>query len=143
MGGLQAAWPGGAMRFMGLRLLPGEDLCEALRAAFAEAPETGGFVASCVGSLTSARLRFAGREVASLLEGPLEIVALSGSLSAQGPHLHLTVADAAGVVTGGHLLDGAEVRTTAEVVLGLVTGVQFRREPDSRTGHSELVFGRA
>lgn len=142
-GGLQAAWPGGAMRFLSLRLLPGEDLRGALRAAFSAAPESGGFVASCVGSLQSARLRFAGREGASLIDGPLEIVALSGSFSPDGPHLHLTVADAAGVVTGGHLLDGSAVRTTAEVVLGLVTGVAFRREPDDRTGYSELFFGRA
>jgi uncharacterized protein len=141
--GLSAAWPGGAMRFLALRLLPGADLRGALQAAYAAEPEPGGFVAACAGSLEAAQLRFAGREGGTELAGPLEIVALSGSFSQDGPHLHLTVADADGRVTGGHLLEGAPVRTTAEVVIGLVSGVAFRREADRRTGHSELFFGRA
>ncbi len=131
------------MRFLALRLLPGEDLRGALQAAFAAEPEAAGFVAACAGSLDLAHLRFAGREGGSAVPGPLEIVSLSGSFSTEGPHLHLTVADAEGAVTGGHLLEGSPVRTTAEVVLGLASGVEFRREADARTGYSELFFGRA
>jgi predicted DNA-binding protein with PD1-like motif len=48
------------------------------------------------------------------------------------------VADADGRVTGGHLLDGCMVRTTAEIVLGLVDGLAFAREVDPSTGWREL-----
>lgn len=139
--GLKAVWPGHATRCLGLRLLPGQDLRGALQAAFAAEPETAGFVAACVGSLVSARLRLAGRDTATEVAGPLEIIALSGTFSADGPHLHLAVADAEGRMTGGHLLDGSPVRTTAEVVIGLVSGARFRRTEDPRTGYAELFFG--
>lgn len=142
--GLRIDWPASATRFLAVRLLPGEDLRLSLTAIFAAEPEAAGFVAACVGSLGPAVLRPAGRDDALTLAGPLEIVALSGTLSADGPHLHLAVADAGGRMTGGHLLAGAIVRTTAEVVLGLAAGVRFRRAVDPRTGLAELsMSGRA
>lgn len=141
--GLQADWSGSAVRYLGLRLLPGDDLRQQLQAAVVREPEAGGFVAACVGSLTVAHLRFAGRDDGATVPGPLEIMALSGSFSADGPHLHLAVADADGRMTGGYLLEGSIVRTTAEVVIGLVSGARFRRETDPRTGYAELVFARA
>lgn len=140
--GVSAGWPGGATRFLALRLLPGEDLRAALEAAFAAAPERAGFVCAAVGSLTRATLRLAGAEGASLVEGPLEIVALSGTLAPEGPHLHLAVADARGRVSGGHLLAGSPVRTTCELVIGLTDAVRFTRRSDTRTGYAELFIGR-
>ena len=137
---LTADWAGDATRFLALRLLPGEDLRGALQAAFASQPEKAGFVAACVGSLTRASLRPAGRGEALTIDGPLEIVALSGTFSIDGPHLHLAVSDAEGRMRGGHLLPGCPVRTTAEVVIGLAGGVRFRRDEDPRTGYAELFF---
>ncbi|MDF0601881.1 DUF296 domain-containing protein [Psychromarinibacter sp. C21-152] len=137
---LSASWPAAATRFVALRLQPGDDLRRALEAAFAAAPETAGFVAACIGSLTGARLRPAGRDDPLAVPGPLEIVALSGTLSAEGPHLHLAVSDAEGRMTGGHLLPGCTVRTTAEIVLGLTSAVAFRRADDPRTGYKELFL---
>ena len=136
--GLMIDWPAAATRFLAVRLLPGDDLRQRLCAIFDAEPEAAGFVAACVGSLGAAVLRPAGRDEALTVAGPLEIVALSGTLSVDGPHLHLAVADAGGRMTGGHLLDGAIVRTTAEVVLGLAAGVAFRRAVDPRTGYFEL-----
>ncbi|MBL9059102.1 MAG: DUF296 domain-containing protein, partial [Mangrovicoccus sp.] len=71
---------------------------------------------------------------------PLEIVALSGTLSRDGVHLHLAVADATGAMTGGHLLAGSLVRTTAELVLALAAEVVFHRPLDPATGYPELGF---
>jgi predicted DNA-binding protein with PD1-like motif len=142
--GLRIDWPGSATRYLAVRLLPGEDLRQRLTAIFGAEPEAAGFVAAGVGSLGPAVLRLAGRDDALTIAGPLEIVALSGTLSVDGPHLHLAVADARGRVTGGHLMAGAIVRTTAEVVLGLAAGVQFHRATDPRTGFAELsMSGRA
>lgn len=137
---LTADWPGDATRFLGLRLLPGTDLRAGLQEAFAREPETGGFVTACVGSLDRAVLRMAGEDRGTAIDGPFEIVSLSGSFSMDGPHLHLSVADRRGTVIGGHLLAGCPVRTTAEVVLALVTGPRFTRAVDVRTGYAELFF---
>ena len=99
-----------------LRLRPGEDLRAELE-AFARARElAAAFVVASVGSLAVARLRYAGRDEAVELCGDLELVALSGTISRDGDaHLHAAVADADGSVTGGHVLAGSVVRTTAEI----------------------------
>ena len=47
------------------------------------------------------------------LAGLLELLALSGTLSVDGPHLHGSVADALGRVNGGHVMNGCVVRTMA------------------------------
>ena len=74
------------------------------------------------------------------LRGDLEILSLAGSLSPDGAHLHIAVADARGRVTGGHVAQGCIVRTTAEILLALLPDVRFRRAPDARTGCQELVI---
>ncbi|RDC69896.1 DUF296 domain-containing protein [Rhodovulum sp. 12E13] len=137
---LSRGWPADASRFLALRLQPGEDLRGVLEQTFADQPEQAGFLAAAVGSLTRARLRPAGRDDALEVAGPLEIVALSGTFSHDGPHLHLAVADRVGGMTGGHLLPGCEVRTTAEVVLALAEGPVFTRPVDPETGYRELAF---
>jgi predicted DNA-binding protein with PD1-like motif len=128
----------GAARFHALRLTPGTDLRRGIEAAFAKTGARAGFVAAVVGSLTEAALRHAGRDEGATVPGPLEIVALSGTLGAGGVHLHLAVSDTEGTVTGGHLLLGSPVRTTAELVLGLLPGLVFERPLDLGTGHREL-----
>jgi hypothetical protein len=125
-----------------LRLTPGEDLRDALE-AFARARRlSAGFIVSAVGSLSGGRLRFAGRSEASLVEGDLEIIALSGTLSPDGCHLHAAVAGPTGAVVGGHVMPGCIVRTTVELVIGTSDAHRFAREPDSATGYRELVVHR-
>jgi predicted DNA-binding protein with PD1-like motif len=128
------------------RLAPGADLKQALAGQASAEGLKGAFVAACVGSLARARLRLpstAGEPDAVLdLEGPMEIVALSGTLSPQGPHLHIAVAGRDGLCVGGHLLDGCLVHTTAELVIGELTDLVFRREEDPATGYRELSVDR-
>lgn len=133
-------WPAAAARFLALRLLPGDDLRAVLEETFAGEPEEAGFVVACVGSLSYARLRPAGRDDPQEFSGDMEIVALSGTLAPEGAHLHLAVSDADCDVRGGHLLTGSLVRTTTELVIGLAP-VRFRRGNDPVTGFSELFFG--
>jgi len=128
----------GAPRALAFRLAPGEDLRGALERRAAGLPAA--CVLSCVGSLARARLRLAGGERVLEVEGPLEIVSLVGTLSPDGVHLHVSVADADGVVRGGHLLPGSLVYTTAEIVLGEPLDLRFAREPDAATGWRELVI---
>ena len=126
------------MRTAALRLKPGEDLKRALIKMVARENIRAGVVLSCVGSLSQAALRLAGRDEGSLFKGPFEILALSGTLSPDGLHLHAALADEGGATLGGHLLEGCSVYTTAEIVLGLLD-VRFSRQLDAATGYAELV----
>ena len=126
-----------------LRLAPGDDLRGSLESAFAALAKEHGIQAACivsaVGSLSRAVLRYADKPAGSDINAPLELLMLSGTLSPNGAHLHASVADEHGEVKGGHLMPGCIVRTTAEVVIALLPGWQFRRELDAATGFSELT----
>lgn len=125
-----------------LRLAPGADLRDALQAALAARGARAAFVVAGIGSLRPARLRLAGAEAASELEGDSEILTLSGTLSPDGPHLHASLADAQGRVVGGHVLPGCIVRTTAELLVAWLDHWAFAREADPMTGYAELVTRR-
>jgi predicted DNA-binding protein with PD1-like motif len=121
-----------------LRLRPGDDLRLTLEAWMGEQREQAGCVISGIGSLSVARLRLAGRQESSTITGDLEILGLAGTLSPDGVHLHMAVADGSGTVIGGHLCVGSLVRTTAELVIGLLLEWHFGRELDPGTGYTEL-----
>jgi hypothetical protein len=120
-----------------LRLNPGDDLRAAL-----EASGRTGFVVAGIGSLTQAQLRFAGEPGPTRIDGPLEILTLSGSLTPDGAHLHASVADARGRVLGGHVCAGCEVRTTAELLISQLPAGSLARALDAATGYAELVVRR-
>ena len=128
------------MKTLPLRLAPGDDLREALSAALAAHGAQAAFVVCGIGSLGTAALRFAGRAEPERVVGDLEILTLSGTLGAGGPHLHASLADADGRVFGGHVAPGCVVRTTAEVLLAVLDDTLFTREPDPATGYAELAI---
>jgi predicted DNA-binding protein with PD1-like motif len=130
------------VRTVVVRLRPGQDLRRELLAVAERERIQAGFILTGVGSLSRATLRLAGAAGHARLEGAFEIVALVGTLSQGGGHLHLAVADDRGVTVGGHLADGCVVRTTVEVVLGADDRLRFDREPDPQTGYHELVVRR-
>ena len=127
------------METLPIRLLPGQDLRRALEAVVAERGCDAAFVLSGIGSLSPAILRFAGETELTTIAGDTEILTLSGSIAGDASHLHTSVSDAHGVVTGGHVAYGCTVRTTAEVLLALLPEWDFAREPDAATGFDELV----
>lgn len=124
-----------------LRLLPGDDLLAKVREFASERSIAAGCILTCVGSLSRAELRPAGKRDALMLEGKYEIVSLVGTFSADAHHLHMSISDEACAVLGGHVLQGCIVRTTAEIVMGeLGNGVHFSRREDARTGFRELYI---
>lgn len=125
-------------RFFSLRLAPGQDLIGELRRWSAKTGLRAGYVAGVVGSLSQAGLRFAGRPESRVETGCFEVVSLIGTLDAQGEHLHMTISDPDGRVTGGHATEGCLVRTTMELVIGVLTDVVFTREPCPLSGYEEL-----
>ena len=132
-----------ALKTYSLRLRPGDDLRQQLTAFVQEHHIRAGAMLTCVGSLTVTTLRLANQEAASVYRGHFEIVSLVGTLSVNGSHLHLAVSDSTGRTIGGHLLDGCRVYTTAEIVLGELPEVEYRRETDPAFGYKELVVSPA
>ncbi|WPB55539.1 PPC domain-containing DNA-binding protein [Xylophilus sp. GOD-11R] len=128
------------MRSLPIRLLPGDDLRAALQARAIEAFPDGAFVVCGIGSLGDVLLRLAGADDATRYAGDHEIVSLSGTVTPQGPHLHVSVASASGEVRGGHVVAGNVVRTTAEVLVVEAGGWRLSRETDVATGYLELAF---
>ena len=127
------------MRPLPVRLRPRQDLRSALQSTLADHKVSAAFVLQGIGSLSTARIRFAGMSEPTELHGDLEILTLAGSLSPAGVHLHITVSDAQGRVTGGHVAPGCIVRTTAEILLALLPDHHFSRAPDAESGWDELV----
>ena len=124
---------------MPLRLLPGDDLRQTLENAVKAKGVTAAFVLAGIGSLRPVLLRLAGAEEPTRVDEELELLTLTGSIAAQGAHLHISVSAPDGRVLGGHVAYGCTVRTTAEVLLALLPGWHFTREADARIGHDELV----
>ncbi len=131
------------MTVLPLRLHPGSDLRRSLEEAALHAGLTSAFVVSGIGSLADVVLRYADADVETQLAGAFEIVGLSGTLSPDGAHLHMAVADTTGHVFGGHVCYGNAVRTTAEVLLAAIPGWRLARELDPATGYRELAVHRA
>lgn len=128
-----------ALRMLPLRLQPGDDLRRAIERAVRAQGATAAFVVAGIGSLRPARIRFAGLDDETLLDGDTELLTLSGSVGTGGAHLHLSVADAQGRTVGGHACYGCTVRTTAELLLALLPDWHFSRERDPATGWAELA----
>jgi uncharacterized protein len=107
--------------------------------AFAKAKHLqAGFVITCVGSLRKVAIRPANQKEPLLREAKFEIVSLTGTFSPDGSHLHIALSDSTGATLGGHLLEGNEIYTTAEIVLGEADQLQFSREIDPETTFKEL-----
>jgi uncharacterized protein len=127
------------MKTTAIRLKPHQDLKKELMAFAAKEKIKAGCIVTCVGSLEQINLRFANQSEGKSLKGHFEILSLVGTFSETSAHIHLSVADNTGVTIGGHLLDDNLIYTTAEIVIGELTDVEFKRETDSTYGYQELV----
>ncbi len=120
------------------RLHRGADLLKSI-ADYAKARQIkAGYIACCVGCLSHARVRDAGGVTLRDLEGPLEIVGATGTVSAARCHIHIVFSREDLSAAGGHLTEGCIVNTTAEVVLCEIDGYAFTGLPDAETGYLEL-----
>jgi len=128
-------------RIHALRLKPGDDLKQALQNFVVENNIQAGWMITCVGSLTKYNIRFANRPNGNNDEGYFEILSLTGTLSVNGSHLHIGIADNVGKTIGGHLLEGCIVYTTAEIVIGESKEIIFLRAYDGTTQWKELKIG--
>ena len=140
------AYPAGAATALTpycLRLSPGDDLKYCLQTFTESRAIAAGCILTTVGSLQQASLRFAGQDSETILAGRFEIVSLVGTLSRDGLHLHLAIADEQGHMIGGHVMPGCLIYTTAEIVVGALSGLTFQRRLDTQTGYRELAIAEA
>lgn len=128
------------MQYVALRLTPGQDLKIELSNYLKTNQIEAAYIATCVGSLQQAAIRFANQPGATILKEKFEITSLVGTLSMHGSHLHITIADSTGKPLGGHVMDGNLIFTTAEIVIGILSNVIFKRELDEQTGYQELTI---
>ena len=117
------------------RLKPNQDLKAELTKI---SKEIDGFIITCVGSLNRATLRTADESIIDL-DGPFEIVSLTGTLCKDGVHFHISLSDKDGKTFGGHLKDNCTIHTTAEIVIG-ESDIKLSRVFDEQTGFKELFF---
>jgi uncharacterized protein len=129
-----------SLKTLAFRLSPDSDLRQSIKTIAQQQNITAGIILSAIGSLTVVRLRFADQSHPTTISGKHEILTLAGTLSTQGIHLHMTVANSQGECIGGHLLDGCQIYTTVELVIGILPELTFSRKPDDRTGFLELAI---
>ena len=98
-----------------------------------------GVILCSVGCLSKLTIRLADKSILEK-DGRFEIVSITGTLSEDGVHIHISVSDEYGNTIGGHLKDGCIVNTTAEVVIKVFDDIKFNREYDKNTGYDELVI---
>ena len=126
------------VKYVAVRLSPGTDLRVEIERLVTQYHIRAGWIVTCVGSLSNYSLRFANQETASEGTGHFEILSLVGTLSISGCHLHICISDHTGATTGGHLLEGCTIYTTAELIVGSDQQFIFEREIDKETGWKEL-----
>jgi uncharacterized protein len=138
-----------------LKIVPGESLRGCITKFVSEKKIESAVILSAVGSVKNVRLNdiksgaklpiTPARLIAHELEGPLELLGLSGNIvpsendgHEEDCHMHIMAAKASGDVVGGHLYD-AEVFASCEIVLvELVLGGVERHL--SKTGGTPVVF---
>ena len=121
------------------RLTKGSDLKKEIE-TYVINNKLSGVILSAVGCLSKLTSRLSDGK--SILEkiGQFEIVSITGTLSEDGVHIHISVSDELGNTIGGHLKDGCIINTTAEIVLESFDNIKFIREYDDNTGYNELVI---
>ena len=131
------------MQTLPVRLLPGEDLRKGVEQALSRTGGKAAFVIAGIGSLKPACLRLADHDEPDMFPGNFEILTLMGSVAPDGAHLHISVADESGKVTGAHVSYGCIIDTTAEILLVILPEWSFSRKMDAATGFPELIIEKA
>ena len=131
------------MKTHAFRLHRGDDLLLSIRDYAAAHNIRAAAIVSGVGCVTRSVIRDASGVTTHTLSGRYEIVSMTGTVSCERTHLHISLAGEDMRVLGGHLCEGTIVNTTSEVVLMEIEGVTFSKEFDPQTGYNELKISAA
>ena len=126
------------MKTYAFRLHRGADLLQSIRTFSTEQHIQAGFIGACVGCVSTAKIRDAGGINIRRLDEPMEIVSLTGTVSEERCHLHISFSRKDLSTVGGHLVEGCLINTTAEIVLCELPEITFHPVFDPQTGYDEL-----
>lgn len=126
------------MQTHAIRLKPGEDLKQSIMKYVQEHNIKAGWLVTCAGSLSTYAIRFANQPNFVKDSGHFEIVSLTGTVSVNGAHIHMSISDSTGKTIGGHVVDGNIIYTTAEIIIQESRNFVFTREKDNTTPWEEL-----
>lgn len=99
-----------------------------------------GVIVSAVGSISHLHIRLAEAKEYIDRDESYEIVSITGTVSKEDVHIHISVSDNKGRTLGGHLKNGTIIDTTCEIVLYELTDYAFTREFDEVTGYDEIAI---
>ncbi len=99
-----------------------------------------GIIGACVGCCYEINFRLAGGDDFYQKTGDHEIVSMTGTISEDGVHIHVSFSDREGNTVGGHLTEGCLVNSTAEICIIEINNYKLTREYDDTTGYKELVI---
>lgn len=122
------------------RFQPGENIKTKIKQIKDELKISAGVIISAVGSLNLVTLRLADNKIKKF-SGPYEIISLTGTISSNGTHLHISLSDNTGQMIGGHFKEGI-VHTTCELMVAKLENYIFAKEADPATGFKELAIYR-
>jgi len=138
------------------RLMPDEDLFLSLKKIVKDHGIERGIILSAIGSLKNVvfvnvkphtGIPVKTEDMIEIEEaGPFELLSLEGNFFPSQEdgepviHLHAILGTSSGAVTGGHLLK-ARVFTTAEIILGSLTGSSVYKAKSDVTQRMELLKG--
>ena len=130
----------GAMTIHSIRLHRGDDLLLSIKQLASEQHIKAGVVLSAVGCILKGRLRDASGVTIRDISEHCEIVSLTGTISANRCHLHISLSKEDLSTIGGHLQEGCIINTTCELIIGEIPGQTIDVAFDEETGYDELVF---
>ncbi len=120
------------------RLVKGSDLKEEIINYAKKHNIEAAIISCCVGCVSKLQLRLAdGKTIISRKE-TFEIVSMTGTVSKNGCHIHISFSDCDGKTVGGHLIEGCIINTTAEICITELENYTFTRKFDKNTGYKEL-----
>lgn len=113
----------GISRVVAIRMNPGDDVLQSLRAAVQEHEIKHGLILNGVGSLDRYRVHVVGvarlptEDIFFDEEGPFDILSFSGAIVDGSVHPHITVSNTEKAI-GGHLEEGCRVLTFVVLFVG-------------------------
>ena len=122
------------------RLTNGQDLKKSIVEYCKDNNIKAGIIGTCVGCCYEVNFRLAGGEKFFHNVKDYEIISMTGTISEDGVHIHVSFSDIDGNVIGGHLSEGCLINTTAEIVIIEIDNYKLTREFDEETGYKELVI---
>ena len=68
---------------------------------------------------------------------------MTGTVSTNVSHIHISISDCEGVTIGGHLVSGCKIYTTSEIVIAEFDDLVYKRELlENDSGYEELVINK-